>query len=372
MPEYAYRLCGFASGVDGRPVNFKEPLPHARVCGLCGFVPMKLAVLPCLHVLCSSCLGGCAQGDGAACCPMDKTTFQVENEVQWVSPPRAYFEKQRVSCWNASNGCDFEGPVGELLDHFENHCSFHATTCPRCQENVTRGNLPSHYTAGCAAAAEPRIDGRGDAAVMMHTNELSSLNAALCSYHDLLTSIQSQMNELTELVTGISAAIAERELELRPDATTRRGAQAGADLDTILTPFAETSAAITERFDNMNRSLPLEDNFGVFSGETLGGGATRATEREIMRSAPNDKDWGWGRNDLDQGWWWNGNNAIIPERAGPRVGERPGQGVAHRDEAGVRGRGLREFRVTDQRLGWDHTSVRARSLGRGRTARGTE
>lgn len=346
MPEYAYRLCGFASGVDGRPVNFKEPLPHARVCGLCGFVPMKLAVLPCLHVLCSSCLGGCAQGDGAACCPMDNASFQVENEVQWVSPPRAYFERQRVSCWNASNGCDFEGPVGELLDHFENHCSFHTTTCPRCKENVTRGNLPSHYTGGCDAGSEPHIDGRGDATVMMHMNELPTLNAALCSYHDLLTSIQSQMNELRELLTGISAAIA----ELRHDATTRRGAQPGSDIDTILTPFSETSAAIIERFENMNRSLSLEDTLGSFSGETLGGGATRATEREIMRSSLNDRD---------RGWWRNVNNVIIPERARPRVAERLGRGVAHRDGA-------------DQRAGWNRISAPARSLGRGRTAWGTE
>ncbi|XP_075525274.1 uncharacterized protein LOC142557368 [Dermacentor variabilis] len=281
MPGYAYRLCGFASGVDGRPVNFKEPLPHARVCGLCGFVPMELAVLPCLHLLCSSCLGGCAQGDGAACCPMDNTSFQVDKEVQLLSPPRVNLAKQLVSCWNASNGCGFEGPVGELLEHFEKHCSFHATTCPRCWETVTRGDLPSHYVAGCDVTSKPRIDGGGDMTVAMQTDELLSRKSGQCSYHSLLMSIQSQMNELAEALTGINAAIVERdhrELELLPGATTEQGAQLGTDLDTILAAFTKTSAALTERFDSMNCSLLQEVASALMrapSGETLGGSATR-------------------------------------------------------------------------------------------------
>ncbi|XP_050031485.1 uncharacterized protein [Dermacentor andersoni] len=281
MPGYAYRLCGFASGVDGRPVNFKEPLPHARVCGLCGFVPMELAVLPCLHLLCRSCLGGCAQGDGAACCPMDNTSFQVDKEVQLLSPPRVHLAKQLVSCWNASNGCGFEGPVGELLEHFEKHCSFHATTCPRCQETVTRGNLPSHYVAGCDVVSKPRIDGGGDTAVLTQTDELLSQKAGQCSYHDLLTSIQSQINELAEALTGFNAAIVERdhrELELLPGATTEQGAQLGTDLDTILAAFTKTSAALTERFDSMNCSLLQEVASALTrapGGETLCGSPTR-------------------------------------------------------------------------------------------------
>ncbi|XP_070396424.1 uncharacterized protein [Dermacentor albipictus] len=286
MPGYAYRLCGFASGVDGRPVNFKEPLPHARVCGLCGFVPMELAVLPCLHLLCRSCLGGCAQGEGAACCPMDNTSFQVDKEVQLLSPPRVHLAKQLVSCWNASNGCGFEGPVGELLEHFEKHCSFHATTCPRCQETVTRGNLPSHYAAGCDVVSKPRIDGGGDTAVLMQTDELLSHKAGQCSHHDLLTSIQSRINELVEALTGINATIVEhkhRELELLPGATTEQGAQLGADLDTILAAFTKTSAALTERFDSMNCSLLQEVASALMrapSGETLGGSATRVAAWE--------------------------------------------------------------------------------------------
>ncbi|XP_054921939.2 uncharacterized protein [Dermacentor andersoni] len=285
MPGYAYRLCGFASGVDGRPVNFKEPLSHARVCGLCGFVSVELAVLPCLHFLCTSCLGGCAQGDGGARCPMDKTSFQVDEVA--ISPFHcADLAEQLVSCWNASNGCGFEGPVDELLEHFEKHCTFHATTCPRCRETVTRGNLPRHYVAGCDVASKLRIDGGGNPAVTAQTDELLSRKAGHCSYHDLLTSMQSQMNDLAEALAGISTAIAEwdcRELELLPGATTGRGAGQGADVDSILAAFTKTSAALTEHFDSMNRSLPQEVASALvraLGGETLDGSASRVAVRE--------------------------------------------------------------------------------------------
>ncbi|KAH9364030.1 hypothetical protein HPB48_021532 [Haemaphysalis longicornis] len=101
MPGSSYRLCGFASGVDCRAVHFKDPLPPARICGLCGFVPDKIAVLPCSHLLCESCLQGCADGDVCGC-PMDETTFQVDADISWITPPRHHLSKLQV---NPSGHC---------------------------------------------------------------------------------------------------------------------------------------------------------------------------------------------------------------------------------------------------------------------------
>ncbi|KAH9363812.1 hypothetical protein HPB48_021981 [Haemaphysalis longicornis] len=96
MPASIYTLCGFASGVDFRPIKFKECLPQVRICCLCGIVPDKMALLPCSHQLCESCLQGCVDADGSVC-PIDKELFLVEGEVSWITPSRRHLSKMQVS-----------------------------------------------------------------------------------------------------------------------------------------------------------------------------------------------------------------------------------------------------------------------------------
>ncbi|XP_077546297.1 uncharacterized protein LOC144158955 [Haemaphysalis longicornis] len=240
MPGSSYRLCGFTSGVDCRAVQFKDPLPPARICGLCGFVPDKIAVLPCSHLLCESCLQGCADGDVCGC-PMDETTFQVDADISWITPPRHHLSKLQVSCWNADNGCTFEGTAGELLGHFEGDCSYHAAMCPRCLDRVLRKDLPRHYKTGCAAIAST--------AACLGTsmeNHRSSAGKVASSYDDILASIQGRTNELVESVNLMTRRLLDNEEPLETISVERQLRALAHTLRTFLerTQEARTSTQV--------------------------------------------------------------------------------------------------------------------------------
>ncbi|KAK8759409.1 hypothetical protein V5799_002959 [Amblyomma americanum] len=260
MPDTTtYRLCGFASGVDWRPVAFKERLPKARICDLCGFVAAKMAVLPCSHVLCESCVEGCTHGGDVFACAMDETPFEGGGDVCWISPPREHLAKLRVRCWNADHGCDFEGPAGDLLEHFETQCAFHCTSCPRCQESVLRKELPRHYRAECAGAIMARTAAASGAVIAPPTGPGTEVDSG--SYHDILASIQSRVNELAEAVVSIGDRAAEAEEErssvTRASADTRRRRQ-DVDLGPVLEALNATKVALERSFNDLKQTLRRE------------------------------------------------------------------------------------------------------------------
>ncbi|XP_077546295.1 uncharacterized protein LOC144158954 isoform X2 [Haemaphysalis longicornis] len=206
MPGSSYRLCGFASGVDCRAVHFKDPLPPARICGLCGFVPDKIALLPCSHLLCESCLQGCADGDVCGC-PMDETTFQVDADISWITPPRHHLSKLQVFCWNMENGCDFVGPAEKLLEHFEKECSFHAITCPRCHDAVLRKDVPQHCKEGCSALPSPPPPGAAREEAASSRDGALPLDNVPSPHQDCLASIEAGVNNLVEAVNKMGVEL---------------------------------------------------------------------------------------------------------------------------------------------------------------------
>lgn len=256
MPDTTYRLSGFAGGVDWRPINFKQRLQATRVCRLCGVVPRSIAVLPCTHFLCESCLGGCEDGDRSAC-PLDKMSFEADADVSWISFPQKHMERLQVACWNAQHGCDYVGPAGELLDHFEKSCSFHAASCSRCQDAVLVRDMPRHYGAGCGGvAALPPT--HKDAVPFVPTT--AALDAVACGCHDMLTSIQGRVNDLAEALGRLGARLPddapvvggqqtrshEKRLQnasssSRPEASTSQSAEFNA----LLTALEEVRVAVT-------------------------------------------------------------------------------------------------------------------------------
>ncbi|KAL1479824.1 hypothetical protein MTO96_051551 [Rhipicephalus appendiculatus] len=273
MPDTTYLLCGFASGLDWRPIGFKQRLQTTRVCSLCGIVPHNIAVLPCTHFLCESCLNGSANAEGLHACPLDKSSFEVGSDVSWITFHQKHMERLLVSCWNAKYGCNFTGPAGELLGHFEKHCSFHAITCSRCPDTVLRKDLPKHYESGCNgvasvpptetanvsannAGAPPTVDSRG--------RDL----AVACSCHDMLTSIQGHVNALAESLDKIGCKRLSEETN-RP--STSRGMSSGLDstasgqdltslsvassLGALVSALNETKLVVTEGFRRMERTV---------------------------------------------------------------------------------------------------------------------
>ncbi|XP_065305736.1 TNF receptor-associated factor 3-like [Dermacentor albipictus] len=202
MPDTTYHMCGFASGLNWRPVKFMQRLDTTRVCRLCGVVPQSIAVLPCAHLMCGSCLDGCASEGGHAC-PLDKISFVAESDVSWTTLHQKRIEKLQVCCWNTHNGCGFVGPAGELLDHFEKRCSFHATRCPRCRDAVLRKDLPRHYEAGCNGVASLQLSVAWHvSSIDVATPNANDEPAVDCSCHDMLTSIQGRVNDLAETMAN--------------------------------------------------------------------------------------------------------------------------------------------------------------------------
>ncbi|XP_077496212.1 uncharacterized protein LOC144107096 isoform X1 [Amblyomma americanum] len=261
MPDTTYRLSGFAGGIDWRPINFKQRLQTTRVCRLCGVVPHSIAVLPCTHFLCQSCLDGCADG-GRSACPLDKMSFEADADVSWISFPQKHMERLQVGCWNAQHGCGYVGPAGELLDHFENNCSFHAASCPRCQDVVLVRDMPRHYGAGCGGVAALPETHR-DAASAVPTT--AALDAAACGCHDMLTSIQGRVNDLSEALGRLGARLPEdtpvvggrqtrsheTKLQKGPSSSCPgASAQQSTEINALLSVLEEVKFAVTEGFSN--------------------------------------------------------------------------------------------------------------------------
>ncbi|KAG0416450.1 hypothetical protein HPB47_006412 [Ixodes persulcatus] len=123
----------------------------------------ETVVLPCSHTLCNVCFEssvslGCV-------CPLDTATFD-KDEVDKLRLRPGQLLKLSVSCWNAEHGCNFVGPVSELLDHFEKECIHHRASCPKCHQDVPRMGLVQHCVRDCdptqgAEAPQPRVTLQG-------------------------------------------------------------------------------------------------------------------------------------------------------------------------------------------------------------------
>ncbi|KAH7974930.1 hypothetical protein HPB49_021523 [Dermacentor silvarum] len=143
-----HRVCDSVSGVNWRPTRFADELMLARyACSLCHVIPSTTVLLPCFHALCEQCQAGCVVEDEGSVCPLDGEPF-YEDGVQRVQLP-AKKHNLKAHCWNDAYGCDFVGPLAELLRHFEAECVFHTLPCKRCGENIPNAELAAHYIVGC-------------------------------------------------------------------------------------------------------------------------------------------------------------------------------------------------------------------------------
>ncbi|KAG0422777.1 hypothetical protein HPB47_001440 [Ixodes persulcatus] len=93
-------------------------------------------------------------------CPLDTAKFD-KDAVEKLRLRPGQLLKLSVSCWNAEHGCNFVGPVSELLDHFEKECIHHRASCPKCHQDVPRMGLVQHCVRDCnptqgAEAPQPR------------------------------------------------------------------------------------------------------------------------------------------------------------------------------------------------------------------------
>ncbi|XP_077493995.1 TNF receptor-associated factor 6-like [Amblyomma americanum] len=149
----SYTLFGFGDELDWRPLRFVKPIPGNKLCRACGLVCRKTALLPCLHLLCDTCYGQCAE-NGQRVCPLDDQRFQ-EEEVDWKETPVDEILSRKVKCWNQDSGCSEVMAASEIWQHFQRHCGRHSISCPKCSATVVRRDVCAHLRSDCRAVVTP-------------------------------------------------------------------------------------------------------------------------------------------------------------------------------------------------------------------------
>ncbi|KAK8757056.1 hypothetical protein V5799_000245 [Amblyomma americanum] len=89
-----YTLVGFSPELDWRALKFVKPLPPHRVCGACGLVRKRTALLPCTHVLCECCYDQCGR-DGSHACPLDGNHYEEEDVALMDFPAEDLLRRER-------------------------------------------------------------------------------------------------------------------------------------------------------------------------------------------------------------------------------------------------------------------------------------
>lgn len=189
-------------GMNWRPTRFVDGVPSSAVCDLCGVIPKR--ILPCMHPLCQSCHDASSQDGGGGRCPLDGQRFN-EEECRSSRVPTSSVNTWKVHCWNEAHGCKFTGPLLEMQLHYDYRCDFHFVECLRCGDRVLDRNLPTHCLSGCGAGvSEARKERPSSGHTSLTLQDVSVTLEQLkklmsnASHDNLLPTIQSKLNELTE------------------------------------------------------------------------------------------------------------------------------------------------------------------------------
>ncbi|KAH7975958.1 hypothetical protein HPB52_006856 [Rhipicephalus sanguineus] len=238
------------AGVNWRPTRFVDELPSSRVCELCRMIPTRTVLLPCSHILCQSCTAASTQG-GSRRCPLDQEPFE-EAECSSYDLPVSTANALKACCWNEANGCEYEGAMEEMLQHFEKECTFHAVECLQCGEAVLHRELATHYVAWCSvgvsSARRDNTSSESGAVTIEHVrNALEDVSLLRESNLDqVLPAIQSQVNELTEQVGNQQTSLAEVTGEARSSLNAEMAEHAATASSAVLQESASWQNAADE------------------------------------------------------------------------------------------------------------------------------
>ncbi|CAN8001319.1 unnamed protein product [Ixodes hexagonus] len=166
MASHGFTCVGFSPKLNWKTVEFLHPLPVYRICSVCGVVPDMIFSLECGHVFCPTCMNEVMLNSPATVCPIDKLAFE-DSHVSRDSSSAEYVVSCKSYCLNKATGCNYVGPVSEMIEHYDSECSFHKVRCRICKRPTTRANVLSHVRDGCSANAlldEPAATTQGASA----------------------------------------------------------------------------------------------------------------------------------------------------------------------------------------------------------------
>ncbi|KAH7976810.1 hypothetical protein HPB52_019880 [Rhipicephalus sanguineus] len=232
-------------GVNWRPTLFAEEFLHPHACCLCQVIPRNTVLLPCSHALCETCERGSLRRNATGgICPLCGEPFE-EDECQAIK--------------------DFSQEGEQSQD-----CSYHSTPCLSCGDSVLHRDLPRHYKSGCRRRKQSgkwnRHSGQGDG-----SGEWSVLAAPgepkLGIDDALLSSLQSQMNELTRQMRELGQ-------ELQKASGSLVDAELG--LDNELSEALETLSVASGESADAERRVRIAPQSSTGSAEVASGDAGRA------------------------------------------------------------------------------------------------
>ncbi|CAN8000148.1 unnamed protein product [Ixodes hexagonus] len=203
-------LTGFSSFLDWKRLTFQRPVPRAWTCDLCGFVSQTTVVTGCLHVFCVECHRGILS-EASPRCPLDSMDINSKDTKEFVLGD-AQRKQLQVSCPNAQHGCEFQGPLCDLENHYMKDCRSHVVACKACKDFVHRNRLVEHWrgcgfrdkgAGSCAKqSSAPQPDLKSDIVDNLKTVELTADDAG-CTGDDevkvLIETIQKCFHSVNNL-----------------------------------------------------------------------------------------------------------------------------------------------------------------------------
>ncbi|XP_077494760.1 TNF receptor-associated factor 4-like [Amblyomma americanum] len=148
-----YVLVGFCVELDWRTLTFIKSIPEFRVCGACGIVRKKTAILSCKHVLCESCYDQSAQ-DEAMVCPIDGHPTEGHDVVLMEFDSAELLDRE-VKCWNEERGCGAVLPASKIAQHFQTECGHHTVSCRKCSATVLCSEVYAHLRSEYCPSVAP-------------------------------------------------------------------------------------------------------------------------------------------------------------------------------------------------------------------------